>query len=122
VSSLDDKTLDSHQVFYSPNVTVLGVYPVDGKLFVFGTAKNGDNAVYAYQLLSSDDTTPGKRWIDQFPLAAGTVTGVNATDLVGDTVAIHLTSGNSEDQKLKAGDAIRALGIGIDQNKIVFIK
>jgi hypothetical protein len=113
VYQLDDATHDSHQIFYSANLVVSGVYPVDGKVFVFAAAKNTGTAVYAYVMTSTPDTTPGRRMIDILPFASTAVKNMIFNDFVGSKVLIGMSAGTT-DYKTVGADFLNVLsGYGI---------
>jgi hypothetical protein len=118
VYELDDTTHSSHQVFYSSNITIKSIYPVDGKLYVFGATKNS-KAISAYLVNTSSDTAPGKRLIDILPLSGDDISGITSSDLVGDKVLIKLASEGNEPDTI---NALRSLGVDVDEKNIIFTK
>jgi hypothetical protein len=118
VYELDDTTHSSHQIFYSSNITVKSIYPVDGKLYVFGSTKNS-KTISAYLINDKSDTTPGKRLIDAMPLNSDDISGIASSDLVGDKVLIKL---NSEGNQPDTISALKSLDASIDEKNIIFTK
>ncbi len=118
VYELDDTTHSSHQVFYSSNITIKSIYPVDGKLYVFGSTKNS-KAISAYLVNADSDKAPGKRFIDILPIGTNDISSVASSDMAGDKILIKLDSEGNEPDTLTA---LRSLGVTTDEKNIIFIK
>jgi hypothetical protein len=124
VWQLDPATGDTHQVFYSPNITIKSVYPVSGKIFLLGTTKHGGDATYAYALTDQADTTPGKRTIDLLPASTDDVDGLLGSDFVGDKLLLKVAASDYDNSAKKDGifQAVQALGVSFDENNVTFAK
>jgi len=125
VYAYDDKTGQSHQIFYSPNITLTGIYPVAGKVFAFGNTTSGGAAVYAYLLNNEEDKTPGKRMIDILPIpAAIAMKDVESYDFVGDRFMVKASS-SVTDLKQVHTDFVTALGdrgVQVNKDNVTVIK
>lgn len=125
VYAMDDNTGDAHQVFYSGNIGVMGIYPVDGKVFIFGLAKNGGSTVFAYQLNANDNTAPGKRLIDVLPLPPTSIADVLADDFVGNKLYLKITKDaqNGDDVRDNFLNTLNTRGgATIDKDDVVVVR
>ena len=135
VFKVDSSTLDSHQVFYSSNIQSKSVYVVAGKVFAIGRLKGGGPATHAYLINSQDDTTPGKRLIDLFPIPFKDLPEAGLTDMVGDRLFISLKvtytkstrsfqegidQSEIEDKKYTVKQFLKSRNIPVNENKIQF--
>jgi hypothetical protein len=136
VYQVDSDAKNTYQVFYSKNVIPTSVYSVAGKVFVLGKVRGNTQTTYAYLLNTSDDTTPGQRLIDKFPLSFTDLTDASITDLVGDKFYVELKvtirkNAPSADQAIDKSEVatkkqnvinlLQSLGVDINENNTTFM-
>lgn len=119
VFSYDNVSHDSVQVFSSSNIKVMGLYAVDGKTFLFGTTKDSETIIFAYEL--NDTNYDGKkRLIDVLPLAENTINEIYANDFVGDKLFLQLYGDSIADDDVRQLfiDKVKEKGIEVKAENI----
>ncbi len=132
VFELDKSTLDSYQVFYSPNIAIKKVYATTDHVFAIGTAGDNSSITYAYAIdKDSENTNPGKRLIDNFP-SQSTIPAILSNDVVGDNLYVQLSISydKSSPNPVSPGEIairkeevlyyLKSKNIEIDQKDIIF--